>query len=137
MTMHEPLSNQLQTAVLKPVLDWWHGARSVWARADQVETLSGDEIAWMAEDVGMARDDLVLMLSRPDGPADLLHRRLAALDIDPEDIRRISPLLLADLERTCAQCKDRDRCAEEMKDDPLPAGWESYCPNAGTLRTLT
>ena len=50
---------------------------------------------------------------------------------------RLSPQLLGELQRTCAACPDKQRCAMDFADDDNPAGWESYCANAGTLRTLT
>src|SRR5687768_4150535 len=67
----------------------------------------------------------------------LLERRLASLHLNPEEIRKISPLLLADLQRTCAHCSDKKRCLHDFKVSANPEGWESYCPNAGTLKTLT
>ncbi len=108
-----------------------------WARLDEIDDLSPDEIAWLAEDAGMASDELIRVVHKPNGTAGLLERRLAALGLNPEDICRIAPELLGDLERTCACCPDKARCVDDMKEDPLAPGWESYCPNSGTLRTLS
>lgn len=122
---------------LSRALDWWHGARALWSRVDHPETLSPEDVHRLAVDIGLTNEQLLETVSQPGGSVDLLHRRLTALELDPEDIRKLSPLLLADLERTCAACKDHERCEIDMADDPLVTGWESYCPNASTLKTLT
>lgn len=124
-------------SILGKVLDWYHGARATWAKLEDVDSLSPDEITWMAQDAGLTHKQFLKLIRQPDGAAGLLHVRLKALGLDPEDIRRLSPLLLGDLQRTCACCQDKERCADDMADDPNAPGWENYCPNSGTLRTLT
>ena len=124
-------------SVLEQVFDWYRGARVVWAKVQDIDSLSPEEITWMARDVALAEAELLEVIRQPEGAAGLLHRRLKALKLDPEEIRRLSPLLLADLQRTCTCCRDKERCAAEMAEDPNPSGWETYCPNSGTLRTLT
>ena len=119
------------------MLDWWGNSRIRWARLQEIDLLSPDEIAWMAQDIGLAIDEFLRVVRQPSGVPGLLERRLAALELHPEDIRKLSPLLLADLQRTCACCSEKNRCADDMAEDPNLAGWESYCPNSGTLRTLT
>jgi hypothetical protein len=90
----------------------------------------------MAEDIGISSEEFVRVVGQPGGSADLLHRRLELLKLDAADIFRLSPLLLADLERTCACCADRERCTTDLAEAPEATGWESYCPNSGTLKTL-
>ena len=135
MQNHDP--NQAPQSVLGRVRDWWSQSRARWARLNEIDGLSPEEIAWMAEDIGLAHDEFLHALRQPGGPAGLLDRRLAALGLDPEEIRKLSPELLGELQRTCASCSEKKRCADDMAENPNPAGWESYCPNSGTLRTLT
>jgi hypothetical protein len=135
--MHNHDLGTSHPSVLGRVLDWWSDSRVRWARLQEIDLLSPDEIAWMAEDIGLASDEFLRVVREPSGLAALLERRLAALELDPEDIRKLSPLLLVDLQRTCASCTEKERCADDMAEGPNPPGWESYCPNAGTLRTLT
>ena len=115
---------------------WWRSVRDLWTNARRHKHLSPEDAVRMAEEVGLDPDLFVRVVGEADGPAALLYRKLRAFDIDPADIYRLSPLLLADLERNCANCADKERCAADMKDDPNPPGWESYCPNSGTLNTL-
>jgi hypothetical protein len=118
-------------------LDWWHGVRDNWHRMHELDLVSEHEIERMAHDMGVTPDQLVTMSREPAERQALLERRLASLHLNPEEIRKISPLLLADLQRTCAHCSEKKRCLHDFKVSANPEGWESYCPNAGTLKTLT
>jgi hypothetical protein len=66
----------------------------------------------------------------------LLGWRLTALRLNPRDIERAYPEVFANLQRTCASCTEKRRCLDDMMDSVNPPGWESYCPNSGTIRTL-
>lgn len=133
--MHPLVSTSSQ--VLQSAIDWWNGVRPLWSRVEDVDRLKPEEVERLASEIGVTREEFLGLICRPGGSVDLLHRRLAGLGLDVEEIARISPLLLADLERTCAACADRGRCVADMAEGgPLPDGWESYCPNAGTLKTL-
>ena len=118
-------------------LDWWHEVRDSWQRMHELEMLSDFEIERMASDIGITTDELLRMAALPVDATELLDRRLTALALDPADIRRLSSLLMADLRRNCALCKEKSRCAEDLAQEPHERHWETYCPNAGTLRTLT
>jgi hypothetical protein len=103
--------------------------------ADQVAAVGG---SWgFITGFGVFLAIWVVLVRQPSGIAGLLERRLTALGLDPEDIRKLSPLLLLDLRWTCSCCTEKKRCADDFAEDPNPPDWESYCPNAGRLRTLT
>lgn len=123
--------------LLRRTLDEWRGAGDLWSRVDRLETLTAEEVGRLASDIGLTREELLRTVGRPGGSVELLHRRLGALGVDQDELRSQWPQLLAELERTCAGCTQRERCATEMAADPLPPGWDSYCPNSGTLKTLT
>lgn len=131
------LSKVARASPLRRVLDWWDQSRTRWAQLRNVDALSADDIASMAEDLGLASEEFLRIARGSEGLTGLLERRLAALHLDAEDIRKLSPLLLGDLRLNCARCPDKERCRDDMAEDPNAPDWESYCPNAGTLRTLT
>lgn len=121
--------------LLGRALDWWHSARDSWRRLHELDGLPDHELARIAHDVGLAPAELLRVAAAPEGTARLLERRLASLDLDAAAIRKLSPLILADLQRTCSLCDERQRCAHDFDSGDIE-GWESYCPNAETLRTL-
>ena len=118
------------------VAEWWRTARPSWRHLLHPGSASTGDVDRLAGEVGLTATALTALASTPSGLPMLLGRRLAALGLDPAEIERLSPRLLADLERTCNACPDRQRCIDDMVLDPLAPGWESYCPNSGTLATL-
>jgi hypothetical protein len=118
------------------VLNWWNDARRHWSRLHELEHLDPTERDRIAADVGLSSSELMRLAAQPDGVPLLIEKRLAALNLAPEDIKILSPLILRDLQRTCALCEEKGRCADDMATDPLAHGWDSYCPNSGTLRSL-
>ena len=128
--------DQTNHSPFQAVFDWWHHARERWQRLHDIDSMSAEDVARMANDVGLSSDDLRRVIREPNATADLLYRRLESLKLDPADVRAVSPLLLRDLERTCAMCTDKGRCKSDLDESPNPIGWESYCPNSGTLGTL-
>ena len=135
--MSTPKGDTSARSPLIRLMDWWHQTRQRWARLHELEQLDAGELRHLAEDVGVSADDLVCLARQPDGAALLIEKRLAMLSLDLDEIRKLSPLLLRDLQRTCALCEEKARCADDMAEAPLDPGWKSYCPNSGSLRTLT
>ncbi len=71
-----------------------------------------------------------------DHNANLLHRRLAALDLDFKELLRREPRVLRDLQCVCAACEKRGRCSRDLASDAAYPVWKTYCPNAATLNAL-
>lgn len=124
-------------SLIERALAWWRESRATWQRLHELELLSDAEIGRMAHDIGVTPDEFLRLIKEPNGSAALLERRLATLGLEPDHVREISSLLFADLQRTCALCADKARCEHDLDHRPGSREWESYCPNAGTLRTLT
>lgn len=118
------------------LVEWWSTTRDRWARLAELRELPADELQRVACDIGLSAGDLLEVSTHPEGTQQLLERRLAAMDLPPEDISELLPMLMRDLQRTCTMCQAKTRCIDDMKVSPLADGWESYCPNSGTLRTL-
>jgi len=68
--------------------------------------------------------------------ADLLPRRMAALDLDPNTVAEVEPVAFRDLLRFCAACESYGRCEWDLRQDPGDLAWQEYCPNAAKLRAL-
>ncbi len=95
-----------------------------------------EEIERMARELRMPAAELLSASRRGPGSADLLRRRLAALDLDPSEIAQTEPGTLRDLQRGCTMCASHRRCARDFARSAAPAGWQDYCPNAAALMAL-
>ena len=69
------------------------------------------EIERMANDLRMTASELRAMASKGPRAADLLARRMAALDLDPKEVSRLEPAAFHDLQRVCSMCAAHRRCA--------------------------
>lgn len=118
------------------VVTWWHETRDRWRRLAELRNLPAGDLDRMAHDSGMTASDFRELAAMPQGIPQLLRQRLAVLRLTPDEIERISPLLVADLARTCCNCGDKRSCSADLAADPENPAWRTYCPNAGTLETL-
>jgi hypothetical protein len=69
----------------------------------------------------------------------LLERRMASLCLDIGGWARFEPVLFADLQKMCASCPSRQRCARDLAtnyDNPSWTVWRDYCPNTAKLDML-
>ena len=108
-----------------------------WTRRAALNELSccdALELGRIAQDLGIATDELRALASRDKTAADLLRRRLETLRVDPTSI---DPALIRDLQRCCSNCDSKSLCAHELEDKPIGATWPQYCPNEETIAVLT
>ena len=94
------------------------------------------EIERIARDVRMTPADLRAVAKRGPEAANLLLRRMAALDLDPAEVAQVGPQTFRDLQRTCSLCESKRRCVRDLAHDSAAPEWQDYCPNAQTLMAL-
>jgi len=113
-----------------PILRRWQNDRALM----ELETCAVQDVERMAHDVGV--DDATLRGLAARGPhaADLLPVRLASLGLDPHRIAYREPGMSRDLERVCALCNEKRRCAGDLRAGC--GGVPAYCPNANSLNAL-
>jgi hypothetical protein len=68
--------------------------------------------------------------------AQLLPRRMAALDLDRDKLARVEPRTVRELVERCTACESPEQCARDLRRDPADPAWKAYCPNAATLMAL-
>jgi hypothetical protein len=95
-----------------------------------------DEVERIAKDVGMSAAELRRLVRRGPEAANLLLCRMAALDLDRDEVSRTEHRSFQDLRRVCSLCESRKRCARDLARDSANPGWQDYCPNAATLMAL-
>jgi hypothetical protein len=118
---------------LEAIWQWcrgWSGSRS------GLEDCGDEALARMAHDVGVSGAELCKLASRGSQSAELLLRRMAALDLDRNEVARTERATFQDLQRVCTLCQCQKRCARDLMRSPGDAVWKDYCPNAQTLTAL-
>lgn len=84
----------------------------------------------------MFPSDLRRLASLGPESADLLLRRMAALDLDRNEVSRVARGTFHDLQLACTMCESHGLCARELARDSANPAWKDYCPNAATLIAL-
>lgn len=119
----------------KAMLEWWRGWFN--AKSESGFGCCGEaEIERMARDLRMSASELRAVAAKGPKAADLLLRRMAALDLDPKEVTRLEPETFRDMQRVCTLCEAHRQCARDFAHDAPQSKWEQYCPNAGTLAAL-
>jgi hypothetical protein len=117
-------------------LQWFRDWRAGRAAVAELDRLPASEVARLAADAGVDASGLRGVAAKGVHAADLLLRRLRSLGLDPDAIAVAQAAVFRDLQRVCAYCGSKRRCARDL-DRNVTARWPSYCPNAETLRMLT
>lgn len=123
---------------LVQTLSSWLGNRRAAAReCRQIAVCGRGEIERLARDIGISSaDELLQLVGKGPGGADLLFELAATLAIPLAELRHDQPGLVRDLELSCSRCADKHRCAKELREGAAGAHFVEYCPNAPTLAAL-
>jgi len=121
-------------SLLQPIGRWFR------TRADRADldlaALSDSEVKHIADDLSVSLAELYKLARSDRRSADLLKQRMAALDLDCEEVARLMPTAMRDLQRLCSLCSRRRRCAQDLARTPLDPRWKQYCPNVATLSAV-
>src|SRR6266508_6328286 len=85
--------------LVNAVACWWRNWTVARANMASLDCCGAEEAGRIAYDVGVTTSELRALAGKWPESADLLNRRLAALALDPEQIRRAEPGVLPDLQR--------------------------------------
>src|SRR5436309_12281581 len=98
----------------RPILDgirrWYRNWSAAREDAFELQCAGAAEVERIAQELGLSSFELQNLVKRPD-ERPLLARRLAALHIEPPALAKSEPATFRDLQRVCALCGVRDRCA--------------------------
>lgn len=98
----------------KAILQWWRGWTRRSAARLELRCRGEDEVERMAKDVGVSACELRRLASLGPDSADLLLRRMAALDLDRNEVSRTEPRAFQDLQRVCTMCNHHRRCRRDL-----------------------
>jgi Family of unknown function (DUF6455) len=104
------------------------------ASVNEIDRLDGQDLTFLARDLGIPADEIRALAATDKNAADLLVRRMQTLGLDPT---RIDHALMRDLQRCCSKCTEKGLCIHELEDRPRDPTWPQYCPNKQTLAALT
>lgn len=107
-----------------------------WSAGKPLENCDAQDVERMARDIGVSVPELRSLARCGPHSADLLLCRMAALDLDADEVAATMPMLLQDLQRVCSFCSSHRRCAHDLARDTANPAWHDYCPNAETLMEL-
>jgi hypothetical protein len=121
--------------LLQAVKQWWRNWTGGGFGLSRLEDC-GEEVECIARDLTMPVSELRALASAGPEGADLLWCRMAALDLDPDEVSQVEPLALRELQRLCTKCDSHRQCVRDLARDSADPKWEDYCPNAETLKVL-
>ena len=122
--------------VIEPLADWWRRRATVRQNLADLDAFSADEMARMAQDVGLAPSELRTLAGHGPDAAAPLDRRLHAFGLSSIELAQTVPAELRDMERLCTTCDSKRRCARDLAADPYDPVWRDYCPNQRTVMAL-
>ena len=122
--------------VFGAIADWINRYREAYAAHNELINCGTDEVARMADDLGISSDDFLTLASKGSKSADLLKKMLVALDVDPNIFANSDPTAMRDLQRLCVNCWQKQRCAHELEVGTAAENYREFCPNAYTLGAL-
>jgi hypothetical protein len=68
--------------------------------------------------------------------ADQMPRLLEALGVSAQDVARVEPMVVQDMERVCALCKSKRECDRDLASGASAEHYQEYCLNAPRIAQL-
>lgn len=112
--------------------DWLKHRREL----SEIRQMNRADIELIASDLRVSANDLDRLIEAGPHSADEMPEMLKALGVDIENLVRAEPLMVRDMQRVCAQCRDKAHCHSDVAAGTAPAHYKEYCPNAPTIESL-
>jgi hypothetical protein len=102
----------------------------------EMRDLNAAEFDRIASDLRLSPADLDELVRHGPHAADELPKLLQALGISQDDLARIEPMVLHDMERVCALCGHKRECDHDLAERTAAERYQEYCLNAPTIEEL-
>ena len=102
----------------------------------EIRQLNASEFDRIATDLQVSPADLNELVRHGPHAADELPKLLKALGISEDDLARVEPMVLHDMERVCALCQDKRECDRDLAAGTSSEHYQGYCLNAPTIAQL-
>jgi len=116
---------------------WWRNWWGNRAGVAELDNFDRNELKHISRDIGASTEELRALAGKWPESADLLTRRMAALQLDPLATARSQPAVSNDLKKLCSLCVSKGRCEHDLAEGAINSDWREYCPNATTLTALS
>ena len=93
------------------ILQWWQVWTSNGPALSGLACCAEGEVERIAKDIGMPASEIRRLASLGPESAELLLRRMAALDLDRKEVAQMEPQTFRDLQRICTLCESHRQCA--------------------------
>jgi len=134
--MSVQLSEKKRRSAGETLRQWWQAWTSNGPALVNPSCSAESEVERIATDIGMSVSELRELAKLGPESAELLLRRMAAIDLDRKEVAQVQPETFRDLERICSLCESHRHCAHDLLRDASNPKWEHYCPNVATLKAL-
>src|SRR6516225_9651895 len=98
-----------QKSLTKAISQWWREWTRRASARFELKCCGEEEVERMAKDIGLSSSELRRLANLGPDSADLLLRRMAALDLDRNEVSRTEPRTFQDLQRVCTMCNHHRR----------------------------
>jgi hypothetical protein len=112
--------------------DWLRHRREL----SEIRRMNRTDFDAIAQDLRVSSDDLDRLVQIGPHGADELPEMLKNLGIGLADVARTEPLLVRDMQRVCALCRDKGQCDGDLAAGTTAEHYRDYCPNAPTIDAL-
>ncbi|MGA7810208.1 hypothetical protein [Bradyrhizobium sp.] len=112
--------------------DWLRHRREL----SEMRQLDRTDFERIAGDLQVSPEELDELVRNGPHAADELPKLLQALGIDEAKLASAQPLVLRDMERVCAMCRDKARCDRDLAAGTSTEHYKGYCLNAPTIDQL-
>jgi hypothetical protein len=102
----------------------------------EIRGLDSGDFARIAQELRVMPDELDLFVRQGSHAIDELPRLLQALGIDEKALARAEPMVLRDMNRVCAVCRQKRQCNRDLDAGTSVGNYAGYCPNASTIDAL-
>jgi hypothetical protein len=104
--------------------------------ADEVALHDSAEQARIASDLNLSVSELQTLCARDGRTTKQLQKRMSQFHLDKDEIKRVHPAVVRDLEKVCALCESDAKCSRDFNRGNDRAVVSEYCPNTPTLLEL-
>jgi hypothetical protein len=129
------IQDQARSAVerlMNTFSDWFKHRREL----SEMRQLNVTEFDRIANDLRLSPADLDELVRHGPHAADELPRLLEALGTSAQDLARIEPMVVHDMERVCALCGHKRQCERDLASGTSAERYPEYCLNAPTIADL-